>query len=107
MPVLYFSFSSELTPVSILFKTSELSLEEQLKTNGPSGFISLSTVTNSIIEFELTTRFFTDSPVLTLNSFNWPEFNQNLPFLVAANIVSGLKMHGCNWHISESLGMFI
>lgn len=58
MPVLYLSFSKELTPVSILVNTKELSFEEQLKTKGPSGFISLSIVTNSMIELELTTRFF-------------------------------------------------
>ena len=107
IPVLYLSFSRELTPVSILVKTRELSLEEQLSTNGPSGFISLSTVTNSIIEFELTTRFFTGYPVLTLNSFSWPGLDKNLPFLVAANIMSGRKMQGCNWHTNESLGMLI
>jgi hypothetical protein len=44
--VLYLSFIKELMVVSIFVNTSELSFDEQLKTNGPSGFIYLSMVTS-------------------------------------------------------------
>ena len=41
IPVLYFNFNNELVDVSILVKTKELSFDEQLNTNGLSGFIYL------------------------------------------------------------------
>lgn len=72
IPVLYLSFRTELIAVSIFVKTKELSLEEQLNMNGPSGFISLSMVASSIMEFELTTNDRAASPVLTLKTLMFP-----------------------------------
>ncbi len=87
--MLYFNFIKELVELSIFVTTKELSFEEQLNIKGPSGFIYLSITASSMIEFELTTKDLVNSPVLTLISFMFP-------FLVAAYIYYGFKIHGCN-----------
>jgi hypothetical protein len=54
IPELCFSLIKELIPESIFVSTSELSLEEQEKTNGPSGFIYLSITAIYIMVLEFT-----------------------------------------------------
>lgn len=54
MPKLDVVLIKELMPVSILVITKELSLDEQVKTNGQSFFIYLSKTISSINEFEFT-----------------------------------------------------
>jgi hypothetical protein len=107
IPVLYFSLRTELIDVSIFVNSNELSFEEQLRINVPSGFIYRSIVAISIIELEFTTKLRTASPVFTLNTFMLPKITNNVPFLVAAKTCYGLRMQGCSWQIKESLGILI